>query len=193
MPIKRKWATRSECVIVPLKQHILSETNHMLSPLSNDTLISQTTRSWYGRCDTIRSCFMRARTCMSGPGWLFNLPIWARLHRLFWLPLAFPLKRPSVETLAGAMQILNCKSRALYFNQAHTVCSRVEQMLFNLHPYHWPECWKLRLTQTLSHRNLSRRSGCLLITYHNMRLLMPRSWATTPWRANLQGGKRKPN
>ena len=81
----------------------------------------------------VRQPFMLGLGCY---GWLFNLPIWGSLHHLFWLSnLLLFLWRGRQRWSSGGI----CRYWIVstdYFNQAHTVCSSVKQMLFNPHLYH---------------------------------------------------------
>lgn len=83
-------------IIVPLKQHIPSETNYMLSPLENyvNFLRQPVLFEWRGRLAVQHvQTFFRLVSCeavIHVETWvlwasLFNLSIWGWLHHLFWL------------------------------------------------------------------------------------------------------------
>lgn len=91
--------------MAPLKQHTPSENkSHAVITFSSIMLTSKTTTALWAREGPtgtlqyaqplytpfhVRQRFMLG---LGGYGWLFNLPIWARLHHLFWLSslLLFP-------------------------------------------------------------------------------------------------------
>lgn len=131
-------------MIVPLQEHIPSQTNYMLSSLINYTHFKNNQSCLSFRAtdlyDTLHATpptlfhvsqhFMLRLGCY---GQLFNLPIWGVVASLVLTiqPPALPLKRVSAVELVGICRY--CIVRADYFNQAHTVCSSVKQMLFNPH------------------------------------------------------------
>lgn len=149
--LKLKWAnknqaTQSEYIIVPLKQHIPSETNYMLSSLLNyahfqdkQSSLSFREADWYGTVHETFSTLFHARQPfmleLGCCGWLFNLPIWDWLHHLFCLSslLLFLWRGRQRWCLGGICRYWIV--RADYFNQAHTVCSSAKQMLFKPHLY----------------------------------------------------------
>lgn len=66
----------------------------------------------------------------------------------------YPTSFSSEEDVRGEawrdMQILNCKSRVLCFNQAHPVCSSVEQMLQLYHSQDTDSCGSHNLFPTVT-------------------------------------------
>lgn len=142
---------------------------------------------WYGTSHAtfstpfhVRQQFMLGLGCY---GWLFNLPIWGWLHHLFWLSslLLFLWKGCQWWSLRGICRY--CIVRTGHFNQAHTVCGSVKQMLFNPHLYHWQSadsCGSHNLFPTVT------SVAALLFTNYVSQhaLIMPRSLSQ---RATLQG------
>lgn len=150
-PYKLYWSTlqwkKKKERILSLKQHI---TNYMLSSFLNYVYFSDyhccLRADTDGTVEYIQAFFILLHVRqqfmlrLGRDVWLFNLPIWGWLHHLFWLSnlhfFFFSLQREcQCWGLRGDMQILNCTSRTFYFNHAHALCSRAEQM-FNLHPYY---------------------------------------------------------
>ena len=88
----KKRASPSEYITTPLKQHtMLSSLSHQLCSLPRQPELFEIREGPTGTLQYaqplstpfhVRQRFMLG---LGGYGWLFNLPIWARLHHLFWL------------------------------------------------------------------------------------------------------------
>lgn len=192
----KKQKTQSAYIIVPLKQHIPSETNYTLSSLLKLCSFLRQPELFECRHRLVQYVQPFLSSFMWGSNSCWDLGIMDGF--LIFLSevgcitcFDYPTSFSSEEDVCGEARGEICRywiERADYFNQAHTECSSVEQMLFNPHLYHsqsTDSCGSHHLFPTVT-----SVAALLFANYVSQHaLIMPRSW-TPPSEGDSSGGRK---